>query len=62
MLETIRIDCPYCGEGFDTEADCSAGDQAYIEDCAVCCQPIEIALSVDHEGNLLSVRAQRNDE
>ena len=46
MIETIHIDCPYCGENFETTADCSAGDQEYIEDCQVCCRPITIALHV----------------
>ncbi|HZP67333.1 MAG TPA: CPXCG motif-containing cysteine-rich protein [Rudaea sp.] len=55
MLETIVIHCPYCGEGFETAVDLSAGSQKYIEDCAVCCRPIEIALKVSAEGELLDV-------
>ena len=62
MLEDTQIDCPYCGENFDLEVDCSAGGQQYVEDCPVCCQPIEISTSVDIEGNLQDVRAQRNDD
>ncbi len=62
MLETSRIDCPYCGEGFDIEVDCSAGDQEYVEDCPVCCQPIEVQVSVDFAGNLAGVQARRGDD
>jgi hypothetical protein len=62
MLEDTQIDCPYCGENFDLEVDCSAGGQQYVEDCPVCCQPIEISTSIDFEGNLQDVRAQRNDD
>ncbi len=62
MLETSRIDCPYCGEAFDIDVDCSAGDQEYVEDCPVCCQPIEVHVSVDHEGTLLGVQALRGDD
>ena len=33
MLETAGVECPYCGERFETTADTSGGDQDYIEDC-----------------------------
>lgn len=62
MLEIARIDCPYCGEAFETNVDCSAGNQQYIEDCPVCCQPIEMATDVDSESNLRGVIASRNDD
>lgn len=62
MLETARVDCPYCGEPFDTGVDCSAGGQQYVEDCPVCCQPILITTSVDAEGELLGVTVARENE
>jgi len=62
MLEATRIDCPYCGENFELEIDCSAGDQQYVEDCPVCCEPIEISTTIDLDGNLQAVQAQRNDD
>ncbi len=55
MTETITIHCPYCGESYETIADVSAGSQRYIEDCAVCCRPIEIALRVGDDGELIDV-------
>lgn len=55
MIEAIVIHCPYCGESFETTADLSAGSQRYIEDCAVCCRPIEITLQVGDDGELLGV-------
>ena len=55
MIETISIHCPYCGESYETTVDLSAGSQRYIEDCAVCCRPIEIALRVDDAGELLGI-------
>lgn len=57
MLEFVAIHCPYCGESFETSVDCSAGSQSYIEDCAICCRPIEIHLRVDESGELLGVSA-----
>lgn len=61
MIEAINISCPYCGEVFETTADCSAGDQEYIEDCQVCCRPILIALHVS-DTTLINVEAKRDDE
>lgn len=55
MTETITIHCPYCGEAYETVVDASAGSQRYVEDCAVCCRPIEIALRVGDDGELLDV-------
>ena len=54
-LEFVRIDCPYCGESFETPVDLSAGSQSYIEDCAVCCKPIEVSLRVSDDGELLEI-------
>ena len=54
-LETVIIDCPYCGESYETAVDLSAGSQRYIEDCTICCRPIEIALRVGDDGELLEI-------
>ena len=62
MIEFVVIHCPYCGESFETQVDLSAGSQSYIEDCAICCKPIEIALRVDDEGELLDVDARADHE
>ncbi|MFO8146989.1 MAG: CPXCG motif-containing cysteine-rich protein [Bacteroidota bacterium] len=34
--------CPYCWEEISMLLDASVSSQAYIEDCEVCCNPIEI--------------------
>ena len=62
MLEEIAVDCPYCGEHFETVADISGGDQDYIEDCPVCCRPIEFQVRVDAQGDLLEVNTFSQDE
>ena len=56
MLEPITIDCPYCGESFSTQVDVSAGSQNYVEDCAVCCRPIEVFVEVGDDDELVAVR------
>lgn len=54
MLEEISVSCPYCGETFDTTVDLSAGDQSYIEDCYVCCCPIQFDVRTENN-QLISV-------
>lgn len=51
-LEEAIIQCPYCGESIDVLIDCSVEDQQYIEDCKVCCQPINFIVSVDETGDI----------
>ena len=34
--------CPYCGEEISVIVDLSVHRQTYVEDCEVCCKPIEI--------------------
>ena len=56
----VTVQCPYCGESFETAVDWSAGAFRYIEDCHVCCQPIELAGDVDDAGTPLGVAATRS--
>jgi cysteine-rich CPXCG protein len=55
------VQCPYCGEPFETLIDSSAGSASYIEDCHICCRPIELGVDVDLDGALAAVTARRTD-
>jgi hypothetical protein len=57
----VDVACPYCGELITTRLDLSAGSQSYVEDCQVCCQPMQMAVSVAEDGSLESVSADRLD-
>ena len=57
----VDLMCPYCGEALNIQLDLSAGSQSYVEDCQVCCQPIQIAVQVNEEGSLESVLGERMD-
>ncbi|HUO80637.1 MAG TPA: CPXCG motif-containing cysteine-rich protein [Steroidobacteraceae bacterium] len=57
----IVVDCPYCGERFETAVDLTAGSFSYVEDCQVCCRPIELSGEVSAAGVLRRTRAQRLD-
>jgi hypothetical protein len=57
--QLVSVQCPYCGESIDTLVDLSAGAFRYIEDCQVCCQPIELVGEVDDDGALSELTADR---
>lgn len=38
--------CPYCNAEISMLLDVSVPNQKYIEDCEVCCNPIELYYSV----------------
>jgi transcription elongation factor Elf1 len=44
--------CPYCWKRISMVLDMSVRRQTYIEDCEVCCNPIEISYLVDDEGGI----------
>lgn len=62
MIEETLVHCPYCGEAVDITLDPSAGNQSFIEDCQVCCRPIELCVEFDADGELASLQARRDDE
>ena len=59
--EFCVVQCPYCGEPFETGADSSAGPCIYVEDCQVCCQPIEMELLTDEDGGFREILTRRSD-
>lgn len=61
MLVTHFIQCPYCWQQVEIVIDPSASEQEYIEDCFVCCRPIQLQIKVDDEGEL-EVQARSEDE
>jgi len=61
LLEEVEIECPYCGERITLLVDSSAGPQEYIEDCQVCCKPINVYVTVNEDG-LPQIEVRREDE
>jgi transcription elongation factor Elf1 len=60
MLASQDYQCPYCGEVAQALLDLSGGDQQYIEDCPVCCRPIEFELQTDGQDWVL--HTHRDDD
>ena len=58
--QAVDVDCPYCGEHIEVVVDCSVDYQEYIEDCAVCCRPITLSVSIDDEGGITVMPRDEN--
>ena len=41
--------CPYCWQQISMVLDTSEHHQTYVEDCEVCCKPIEVENRLDDE-------------
>jgi Cysteine-rich CPXCG len=55
------VSCPYCGEELEIWVEPgSVAHQRYVEDCSVCCRPIELSIDLDTEDDAdYVVTAQR---
>lgn len=61
QLVEVALQCPYCWEEITLLVDGSIENQEYIEDCEVCCRPIDFVVEVDEKG-LASVQARLQHE
>jgi hypothetical protein len=53
------FNCPYCFEEISMLLDSSVEEaQEYVEDCQVCCQPIQIRFQFE-SGDLISFDSER---
>lgn len=59
MLEHF-FQCPYCWQEISLLLDPSVSDLEYVEDCEVCCRPIEIIAQFS-KGNLISFNFKNMD-
>ena len=54
--------CPYCGEIISLWLDEAGGSsQQYVEDCSVCCRPLQVYVHVDEDGEV-AASVQREDD
>ncbi len=59
MQEDVEINCPFCGERIGVLVDASVSKQNYIEDCSVCCRPIQFEVTCE-EGAVVSLDIGRS--
>lgn len=52
MKDFIPVRCPYCGEVVELDVEETGWSrQSYVQDCPVCCQPWNVELTRDEEGD-----------
>lgn len=54
MEVSESIQCPYCGQTFETVVDTSVASQWFTTDCEICCHPFEVAAECE-PGKILSL-------
>jgi hypothetical protein len=59
-LESFKVHCPYCGEVIEIDVEPLEESQTFIEDCTVCCHPIQYEASTNAEGDV-EVTAKRSE-
>lgn len=57
----VSIQCPWCGERLDVRVDVTAGERSYIDDCEVCCRPMELRVELAPSGALHALAVRRAD-
>lgn len=59
-LAEANVQCPYCWEQIALLIEPASENQQYIEDCYVCCRPIQVTVAIGAEG-VTEVGAERAD-
>jgi len=59
-LETHSAQCPYCGETIEVDIEILEEAQSFIEDCSVCCRPIQFEVTTNSEDEI-EVLATRSE-
>ena len=49
--------CPHCWEKISMLIDVSQNHQNYIEDCEICCNPIQVSIVVENQ-EIVSFQAE----
>jgi hypothetical protein len=60
-LQESTVYCPYCGEAIAVLLNPEDVGTSYIEDCQVCCQPIEFVVS-EASGGWLEAEVRSDNE
>jgi len=48
-MEEYFFSCPYCWQKISMLLDLSVPGQSYVEDCEVCCRPIQITYQAEDD-------------
>ena len=50
-VQEVSQYCPHCGECIILLVDITQG--VSIEDCSVCCKPMQVSFELDHDGEVI---------
>lgn len=56
VRDDVSIPCPHCGEAFTICVETRFSSCEMIEDCAVCCRPIQLLIRCE-DGEIVSLDA-----
>lgn len=56
-MDEYFFQCPYCWEQISMLIDSSQNHQKYIEDCEICCNPIQVSVRVENQ-EIVSFQAE----
>jgi transcription elongation factor Elf1 len=48
-MDEYFFQCPYCWEQISMLVDTSQSSQNYVEDCEICCNPIQISVTTENQ-------------
>ena len=48
MQKEISVRCPFCAQNIEVLIDMSVTSQNYLEDCSVCCRPIQFEVTIQN--------------
>lgn len=60
-MDEYFFQCPYCWEQISMLIDVSQNHQNYIEDCEICCNPIQISVVTEHQ-EIVSFQAENIEQ
>jgi hypothetical protein len=60
-MEEHFFQCPYCWEQISMLVDTSQEHQNYIEDCEICCNPIQVSIVTEHQ-EIVSFEAENIEQ
>jgi len=60
-MDEYFFQCPYCWEEISMLIDLSQKHQNYIEDCEVCCNPIQLTVNTEN-GQIISFQAENIEQ
>jgi hypothetical protein len=60
-MDEYFFQCPYCWEQISMLIETTQIEQSYIEDCEICCNPIQISVITENQ-EIISFQAENIEQ